>query len=45
MSLSLESGMYIAWQTSGQAALLLCIYAQGLDVPHGCAAMAPGVYA
>jgi len=25
--------------------LLLCIYAQGLDVPHGCAAMAPGVYA
>ncbi len=36
-------GAHIGWQTSGQSASLLCIYAPGLDVPHAYAAMAPGI--
>lgn len=36
-------GTHIGWQTSGQTELLLCIYAPGVNVPHGYAAMAPGV--
>ncbi len=45
MCFPLESGMYLVWQSSGQTASLLCIYAPGLEVLHVFAAMALGLTA